>query len=115
MKKILFSLGLFTVLFFPAAAQTDSAARRQDTATLTAAADTLGIDSIEQRIVLIGDAGELHAGGHPVVDWVKEHVDLDDERNLIVYLGDNIYPLGLPTEGEPSYQDAKAIIDYQIN
>src|SRR5688572_14850030 len=107
MKKFLFSLALFTVPFLYASAQTDSTTRP--------AADTLGIDTLEQRIILIGDAGELHNGGHPVVDWVRKNVDLNDERNLIVYLGDNIYPLGLPTEGEPTYAESKRILDYQIN
>ena len=114
MKKFLLSLSLLTTLFFHATAQSDTTKLRLDTAT-KAAADTVGIDSIEQRIILIGDAGELHNGGHPVVDWVKKNVDLDDERNLIVYLGDNIYPLGLPAEGEESYAEARKILDYQIN
>jgi hypothetical protein len=73
-----------------------------------------GVDSVSQRIFLIGDAGELKAGAHPVVDWLKKNVDWNDERNMAIYLGDNIYPLGLPAEGEPSYAEAKKIIDYQI-
>ena len=83
MKKFLSTLGLFTVLFYHSAAQTGAATRTEDTAKL--AADTLGIDTIEQRIILIGDAGELLNGGHPVVDWVKKNVDMNDERNLVVY------------------------------
>ena len=35
--------------------------------------------------------------------------------NLVLYLGDNIYPLGMPTEGEPSYPEPKSIIDYQMS
>jgi hypothetical protein len=78
--------------------------------------DTTGTtDSIRQRIFLIGDAGELKNGSHPVVDWLKKNVDWNDERNLAIYLGDNIYPLGLPMEGEPSYREAKKIIDYQMS
>jgi hypothetical protein len=49
------------------------------------------------------------------VDWLKKNVDWNDERNLAIYLGDNIYPLGLPMEGEPSYREAKKIIDYQMS
>ena len=109
MKKFLNCLVLFTLPFCYCAAQADT------TQVQTADSTEQGIDTLEQRIVLVGDAGELHNGQHPVVDWLRKNVDWNDERNLLVYLGDNIYPLGLPTEGEPSYPEAKKIIDYQIN
>jgi hypothetical protein len=72
------------------------------------------VDSISQRIFLIGDAGELVGTTHPVVDWLKKNVDWNDEKNVAVFLGDNIYPLGLPMEGEAAYPEAKKIIDYQV-
>ena len=73
------------------------------------------IDSISQRVFLIGDAGELVGSTHPVVDWLKKNVNWDDEKNVAVFLGDNIYPMGLPMEGEAGYVGAKQIIDYQIS
>lgn len=73
------------------------------------------IDSLNQRIILIGDAGEMYGDQHPVVDWVRKNIDLNDEKNSVIYLGDNIYPLGLPMEGEPSYPYSKKVIDYQIS
>jgi len=73
------------------------------------------IDSIRQRIFLIGDAGDLHAGKHPVVDWLKANGNMDDERNLVLFMGDNIYPYGLPFKGEASYDYSKQILDYQIS
>ena len=73
------------------------------------------VDSIRQRIFLIGDAGDLHGGKHPVVDWLIENGDIDDERNLVLYMGDNIYPYGLPFKGENSYDYSKQILDYQIS
>lgn len=73
------------------------------------------IDSISQRVFLIGDAGELVGNSQPVVDWLKKNVNWDDEKNVAVYLGDNIYPYGLPMEGESDYLGAKKIIDYQID
>ncbi len=72
-------------------------------------------DSITQRIFLIGDAGELFGNTHPVVDWLGKNVDWNDEKNVAVYLGDNVYPLGLPMEGEGDYAAAKNVMDYQIN
>ena len=73
------------------------------------------IDSINQRIFLIGDAGEMVGNKHPVVDWLTKNVNWDDEKNVAIFLGDNIYPVGLPMEGQGDYVGAKAIIDYQIN
>jgi hypothetical protein len=72
-------------------------------------------DTINQRIFLIGDAGDMNSATHPVIDWLKKNVDWNDERNNVIYLGDNIYPLGLPLEGEPTYPHSKAILDDQIS
>lgn len=74
-----------------------------------------GTDSIRHRVFLIGDGGELQGGKHPVIDWLKKNVDWNDTRNMAIFLGDNIYPLGLPAIGEPGYEEAKAALDYQIN
>lgn len=73
-------------------------------------------DSVVQRIILIGDAGELHENGHnPVVDAVRQQFDMHDARNTVLYLGDNVYPYGLPDESARRYPHAKEILDYQVN
>src|SRR5437868_3287936 len=72
-------------------------------------------DTIQERIFLVGDAGELQGSTHPVVDWLSKHVNWNDTINTVIYLGDNIYPLGMPMKGDPSYSEAKRIIDYQIS
>ena len=72
-------------------------------------------DSIRHRIFLIGDAGALYGGKHPVIDWLKKNVNWDDEKNIALFLGDNIYEHGLPTEGEPGFSYYKQVIDYQIS
>ncbi len=71
-------------------------------------------DSIQQRIVLIGDAGELNFGRAPVVDAVRNLIPLND-KTTIIYLGDNLYNYGLPDEIMPSYIHLKNILDSQIN
>jgi hypothetical protein len=72
-------------------------------------------DSVVQRIILIGDAGELHQNGHnPVVDAVRQRYNLQDARNTVIYLGDNVYPYGVPDEADKRYPQAKEILDYQI-
>ncbi|HVF96775.1 MAG TPA: metallophosphoesterase, partial [Flavisolibacter sp.] len=71
-------------------------------------------DSITQRIFLIGDGGELQGGTHPVIDWAEKNVNWNDSRNTAIFLGDNIYPYGLPMRGEPDHERSKAVIDYQL-
>ncbi|HVV07041.1 MAG TPA: BamA/TamA family outer membrane protein [Puia sp.] len=72
-------------------------------------------DRVIQRMYLVGDAGEMADGHHPVCDWLKAHVDWNDSSNVLVYLGDNIYPLGMPALGDKDYETARRIIDYQIS
>lgn len=38
-------------------------------------------DTIVQRIVLIGDAGQLTNGKHPVVDAVRQYIPLDKNNH----------------------------------
>ncbi len=70
-------------------------------------------DSIQSRIVLIGDAGQLTNGKHPVVNAVKRLIKLD-EKTTIIFLGDNLYKSGLPDNTLPTYDIAKAPLDSQI-
>lgn len=82
-------------------------------------------DSIQARVILIGDAGafvkdKLHSvdagtpGKHPVVSAVKRNLKLD-KKTIIVYLGDNLYKEGLPDDQTLEYQQAKAVLDSQIS
>lgn len=73
-------------------------------------------DSLARRVILIGDAGELHKDGrNPVIDAVKQRINLQDSRNTVLFLGDNIYPLGMPDPGSSRYDEAREILDYQVN
>ncbi len=71
--------------------------------------------TVTQRIFLVGDAGELVNGKHPVCDWLKANVNWNDTSNLLLFLGDNIYPQGLPDAEHRTYAAAKNVIDYQID
>lgn len=72
-------------------------------------------NAVVQRIFLVGDAGEMVNGKHPVCDWLKANVNWNDTVNVLLYLGDNIYPLGLPQPADKTYTAAKKILDYQIS
>lgn len=71
-------------------------------------------DSIQATIVVIGDAGELTNGKHPVVDAVRKNVELG-KKTTILFVGDNLYKTGLPDDALPTYDIAKAPLDSQIH
>ncbi len=71
-------------------------------------------DTITRRIVLIGDAGQLTNGRHPVVDAVKKRIPLDN-KTTVVFLGDNLYRSGLPDAQYKNYAQARAVLDSQIS
>ena len=71
-------------------------------------------DSVQATIILIGDAGKLTNGKHPVVEGVKKVVTMN-KKATVIYLGDNLYKTGLPDDALPTYAIAKAPLDSQIN
>ncbi|HWN88105.1 MAG TPA: metallophosphoesterase, partial [Chitinophagaceae bacterium] len=75
---------------------------------------TAQTDTISQRIILIGDAGELTNGRHPVVEAIKQFIKLD-KKTTVIFLGDNLYDSGLPDNQSLQYQAAKAVLDSQLS
>lgn len=71
-------------------------------------------DTVTRRIVLIGDAGQLTNGRHPVVDAVKKNIRLD-KKTTVVFLGDNLYKSGLPDIQYKAYAQARAVLDSQLS
>jgi hypothetical protein len=71
-------------------------------------------DSIQARIVLIGDAGKLNFGKEPVIDAARNLIPFNN-KTTVLFLGDNLYKMGL-TGGSPNgHEAAKAILDSQVN
>ena len=93
MKQLLIVILLSTCILSPCLAQRD--------------------DSIAYRIVLVGDAGSLTNGQQPVSQAIKKNVPMD-ARTVIVYLGDNIYKIGLPDDAYVGYQQARIVLDSQV-
>ena len=71
-------------------------------------------DSLSQRIILIGDAGEQKNNIHPELEFIKKSFPLD-KKTTIIFLGDNIYPQGLPSHYASNYAEKKQVLDSQIN
>ncbi len=72
-------------------------------------------DSVAQRLILVGDAGELRDGRQPELDLLNRLYPLNDSTNTIVYLGDNIYPVGLPDAPSAAYERRRKILDLQVD
>ena len=71
-------------------------------------------DSVNTRVILVGDAGSLIEGKASVLESIRKNIKLD-KKTVVVYLGDNLYDAGLPYETFNRYSEIKAALDSQIN
>ena len=69
--------------------------------------------AIESTIFLIGDAGNP-APEEPVLIALKRQVTEGQGERVVVFLGDNVYPRGLPVEGAPDRSEAERRLMDQI-
>ncbi len=72
---------------------------------------------ISQTIYLIGDAGLSPMGGmNPALKIFKDKLDRADKNSMAIFLGDNIYPAGLPDKKDSTvaYITAKNHLDAQL-
>jgi hypothetical protein len=72
---------------------------------------------VETTLFLIGDAGEPDPrapwGGVPL-ESLTVQAAAAAERSIIVFLGDNVYPDGIPEEGVAEYEDARRRLEAQV-
>ena len=66
-------------------------------------------------IFLLGDAGEPYVGEMRHIKVLKQHLDAAGENSAMVFLGDNIYPKGMPPKEHPLRARAEKSIDAQID
>lgn len=64
-------------------------------------------------VFLIGDAGEPFE--NPVLTTLKSELAKVGDKGAVVFLGDNIYPKGLPPKGNPLRAEAEKAINGQID
>ena len=70
---------------------------------------------IESSVFLIGDAGEPDPRDIDTsLDSLRAQASVSPERNLIIFLGDNIYPDGLPEVGHAEWADARRRLEAQV-
>lgn len=66
-----------------------------------------GPADLDVSVLLIGDAGRPAPGFEPVLAALYEQAARDPQRSIVVFLGDNLYPDGLPDsthEKRPEYE-----------
>jgi hypothetical protein len=71
-------------------------------------------NDINQRVLLIGDAGAPE-DPDPTLVLLRRWVEEVPEKTAVVFLGDNIYPKGLPAEDHPWRSEAQRRLEAQIH
>jgi hypothetical protein len=71
-------------------------------------------DLIETSLYLIGDAGAPDTVREPVLQALGQDLGFRRGRRVVVFLGDNIYPRGLPAPGEPGRRLAELRLAAQV-
>lgn len=84
-------------------------------AQVAAPAAPIGDAQIESTVILIGDAGAADAGGDPVLAALAATVAEASGRTTVVFLGDNIYPNGLPRAGDAAWQESERRLLAQVD
>jgi hypothetical protein len=57
-------------------------------------------------VILIGDAGKPKATGEPVFQAVRQSLRQRPDTTVMLFLGDNVYPRGIPDSGDSHYDEA---------
>lgn len=78
--------------------------------------EELPTSEIETTLFLVGDAGEPDPRqvGSPL-DSLAVQAAVAPERTIIIFLGDNVYPAGIPAEGAAEWADARRRLEGQVN
>ncbi|WP_261509813.1 metallophosphoesterase [Chryseobacterium paludis] len=67
------------------------------------------------KIFLVGDAGNAdEVQAKNTLSLLKSKLDSADKNSMLIFLGDNIYPSGMPKEGDKDYPLAKEKMENQL-
>jgi hypothetical protein len=70
--------------------------------------------SVIQSLFLIGDAGEYYLSADPIGKALQTKINEAAGKATVLYLGDNVYPRGLPNAGERLRNQGEFILRTQI-
>ena len=71
-------------------------------------------DSVVLNLVLIGDAGLPNPAGEPMLKALRDEIDDAPDRHFVVFLGDNLYPVGLSDTATAEGQEGLRILRAQM-
>ena len=71
--------------------------------------------NVELSLFLIGDAGSPAKDGEPVLVALGQELARDPARSVVVFLGDNVYPKGLPAPDAGDRPEMERRLDAQID
>ncbi|MGG5209771.1 metallophosphoesterase [Chryseobacterium sp. MIQD13] len=67
------------------------------------------------KVFLIGDAGNADdPQAQNTLNLLRNKLDSADSNSMLIFLGDNIYPNGLPKESDKDYAQAKQKLENQL-
>lgn len=109
MVKKNYMLLLIVMLLCGCATYTSKYANPKDAADISSKKEVL------HTFYLIGDAGFSPIGSrNPVLKSFKNTLGNASENSTAIFLGDNVYPAGLPKKSNPNYNAAKSHLDAQL-
>jgi len=69
----------------------------------------------EYTIFLVGDAGKVSPGQTNAFSILKSQLDTAGDQSTLVYLGDNIYPQGMPDPKADDREEAEKVVKAQTD
>lgn len=111
----------FIKLYFPAALLASIALTScatygvQRGAKLRTVSATVKTEKPAYSLFLVGDAGNAdEPQAQKTLEIIKKRLDTADSKSMLIFLGDNIYPLGMPAGDEKGYQLARTKLENQL-
>ncbi|MGZ8392082.1 MAG: metallophosphoesterase family protein, partial [Gemmatimonadales bacterium] len=71
-------------------------------------------EEVAVSVYLIGDAGKPDSTGEPVLMALRRDLATRHSERVVVFLGDNAYPRGLPAPGQPGRGEAERYLAAQV-
>lgn len=82
---------------------------------ISSAAFAQNTPQIAYTLYLIGDCGEPTVTDDPIGEVLRKKVISSGKNTTVVYLGDNVYPFGLPDVGQIGRERGERILNTQID
>jgi hypothetical protein len=72
-------------------------------------------EEVAAAVILIGDAGAPKTFDEPVLHAVRRVLAGRPDTTVVLFLGDNVYPVGLPDSADPAFPEAARRLMAQVD